>query len=170
MKRKSRKRLLHLTAVAFLVCLCLGSVAGTAQSECGLEDEPNGTMQTANVLGQIPFWGSCCVMGRINGWKDFFTFTVEVGSEVTITTASRENGDTVLTVLDAAGNPLYVNDDVAPGVLQSRIDTGYLYPGVLYYIVVEGFSKSAQFNYVLYINTSPSIDPSTLPLPTPPGL
>jgi len=172
MKRTNKKRLLHLTIVAglVLVCLSLGSVAGAAQAQCVQEIEPNGTMLDANDLGRIPFWGSRCVTGRIAGWKDFFMFVVEVGSEAIISTTSRENGDTVLKVLDAAGNQLYYNDDDPAGGLQSRIDTGYLTPGALYFVVVEGFDKSAQFDYLMAISTSPSIDPDGIPLPTPPGL
>jgi len=172
MKGTNGKQMLHLMTVASLAlfCLCLGSVAGNAQTQCGLEVEPNGTMLDANDLGQIPFWGTRCINGRIDGWKDYFRFSVEVGSIATITTTSPSNGDTVLAILDAAGNQIYFNDDDPSGGLQSRIDTGYLVPGALYYVLVRAYNESDAFNYRLIVSTSPSIDPDSVPLPTPPGL
>ena len=65
---------------------------------------------------------------------------------MTISTVSKDDGDTVLTLFDEAGTQIAFNDD-AYGTLQSAIET--CLPTGRYYIQIRGINASVSFSYEL---------------------
>lgn len=124
----------------------------------GTEPEPNDTIATAAPFA-APYYAAIDPMGDVDLVKidlaaaSGLILTVDGLGDAACTDGSM---DSVLTLLDAAGDPLAMNDDAAAGTLCSKVAIANL-PAGSYYARIEAASpvgpSAATFPYELGVTT-----------------
>lgn len=139
MKRKS---------IGWLILILVLSLSTVALGVCRTEVEDNNSAAFADRVADLP--GSGCIDGTIGvvGDIDYYFFDLSSARWVTIETITNE--DTEITLLDADGNFIASNDDIALGVISSSIEK-YLYPGRYYVLVWEHGDDNVIYSYTLNV-------------------
>lgn len=121
-------------------------IAGLGQ--CFTEVEDNDSIALADYVADLP--GSGCIDGSIGvvGDIDFFYFDLSSPRWVLIETITNE--DTEIALLDADGNPIAQNDDIALNVYSSGIEE-YLYAGRYFIAVWEHGDDNVIYSYTLNV-------------------
>jgi len=119
--------------------------------------------QTTSTAGTITVGGTTINTIDVSGDHDWFKITLTAGQAITVTLNGITLVDPYLRILDAAGNEIYYDDDIHPGVdLDSQISFGanrtnsggYGYnPTGVYYIDVGAFDDSGSGDYRLTVTT-----------------
>ncbi len=123
-------------------------VAGMGQCFTEVEDNDSGAM--ADLVADLP--GSGCIDGSIGvvGDIDFFYFDLSSSRWVLIETITNE--DTEIALLDADGNLIAQNDDIALNVYSSGIEQ-YLLAGRYFVAVWEHGDDNVIYSYTLSVYT-----------------
>jgi len=123
------------------------SVAGIGQ--CFTEVEDNNSGALADFVADLP--GSGCIDGSIGvvGDIDFFYFDLSSSRWVLIETITNE--DTEIALLDADGNLIAQNDDVALNVYSSGVEQ-YLSAGRYFIAVWEHGDDNVIYSYTLSVS------------------
>jgi len=123
-------------------------VAGMGQCYTEVEDNDSGTL--ADFVGDLP--GNGCIDGSIGvvGDIDFFYFDLSSSSWVLIETITNE--DTEIALLDADGDVIAQNDDIALNVYSSGIEQ-YLLAGQYFVAVWEHGDDNVIYSYTLSVST-----------------
>lgn len=132
-----------------MILLLVVSIAGLGQ--CRTEVEDNNTGLLADYIADLP--GSGCIDGTIGvvGDIDYYYFDLSSSRWVAVETITNE--DTEIALLDADGNFIAQNDDIALGVTSSRIEE-YLLAGRYYVAVWEHGDDNVIYAYTLSISAS----------------
>ena len=114
--------------------------------------EPNDTPDRATPLGELQAGGRLETTQFIGEADvDAFSFTVASQRCVLIETSGASNGDSVVCLLDSAGNEIACDDDGGAGTwsrLFRKLDAGR------YTITVRGADETDQFDYTLTLTAS----------------
>lgn len=123
------------------------SIVGFGQ--CRTEVEDNNSSALADFVVGLP--GNGCIEGTIGvvGDIDYYYFDLSSSRWVTIETGTNE--DTEIALLDANGNVIAQNDDIALGVTSSRIEE-YLLAGRYVVAVWEHGDDNVIYAYTLNIS------------------
>ena len=135
--------------------------AGSVQAP---DDHGNDPLTATNVGSESDTPGNLETGGDV----DFFEFEVNAGQDYVFETSLGTLQDSVLTLLDAAGNELDFNDDIAPGVRASRIEYTADTSGILC-LVVGAYTGIQTGTYTLSIHRVQAANISVTPSSGPTG-
>ena len=129
-----------------IILMLAMSIIGLGQCRTELEDNNSGLL--ADFVVDLP--GNGCIDGTIAvvGDIDYYYFDLSSSRWVTIETITNE--DTEISLLDANGDFIAQNDDIALGVTSSRIEE-YLFAGRYYVAVWEHQDDNVIYAYTLNI-------------------
>ncbi|MCK5584654.1 PPC domain-containing protein [Candidatus Bipolaricaulota bacterium] len=134
----------------WLVMILIFAVGAAGMGQCFTEVEDNDSGALADFVADLP--GSGCIDGSIGvvGDIDFFYFDLSSPRWVLIETITNE--DTEIALLDADGNLIAQNDDVALNVYSSGIEQ-YLLVGQYFVAVWEHGDDNVIYSYTLSVST-----------------
>ena len=115
---------------------------------CATEVEDNDSLGLADFLGEMP--GEACIAGTIGVVGDIDVFSLTVTTTTTLTISTITNEDTEISLMDAAGMLLAVNDDYVVGEYWSWIEKE-VSPGTYYIIVHEHGDDNVIYDYTLSV-------------------
>jgi uncharacterized Zn ribbon protein len=133
-----------------LLAILIFSLGIAGLGQCLTEVEDNDSGAVADWVADLP--GNGCIDGSIGvvGDIDFFYFDLSSPRWVMIETITNE--DTEIGLLDADGNVIAQNDDVALNVISSGIEK-YLAAGRYYVAVWEHRDDNVIYSYTLNVYT-----------------
>ncbi len=136
------------TGLPVMILIFAVGVAGIGQCLTEVEDNNSGTL--ADFVGDLP--GNGCIDGSIGvvGDIDFFYFNLSSSRWVLIETITNE--DTEIALLNADGNVIAQNDDIALNVYSSGIEQ-YLLAGQYFVAVWEHGDDNVIYSYTLSVST-----------------